>query len=232
MSAQSKTTPVTARLQHVLGHEFEETNLLDRALTHASAGGGRQSNERLEFLGDRVLGLVVADMLLQRFADEDEGAIAKRHTALVRREALARVARSIELGAALQLSKGEEDNGGRSNPAILADACEAVIAALYRDGGLEAARRFIAEYWTPLLEETETPPRDDKTALQEWAQGRGLPLPSYTEVDRQGPAHEPVFVIEAAVSGFPAVRADGASKRQAEQKAAAVLLEKVGKLDD
>ena len=232
MAAARRHKLEQADLEAALDHEFDDPTLLDRALTHASAGGGRQSNERLEFLGDRVLGLIVADMLLQRFRDEDEGAIAKRHTALVRREALARVARSIELGAALQLSKGEEDNGGRSNPAILADACEAVIAALYRDGGLEAARRFIVEYWTPLLDETEAPPRDDKTALQEWAQGRGLPLPSYTEVDRQGPAHEPVFVIEAAVNGFPAVRADGASKRQAEQKAAAVLLEKVGMLDE
>lgn len=221
-----------------LGHEFTRPGLLDQALTHASSsgrqGGGRASsgdggasNERLEFLGDRVLALIVADMLLARFPEEDEGRIAQRHSALVRREALARVAGAIDLGVHLRLSRGEAATGGRNNPALLADAMEAVIAALYQDGGLEAARRFIEAHWRGLLEETPEPPKDAKTELQEWAQARGLGLPEYREAARSGPAHAPSFTCEVSVAGYPSVAADGPSKRAAEQRAAEELLERL-----
>jgi ribonuclease-3 len=175
----------------------------------------------LEFLGDRVLGLIVAEMLLETFPDEDEGMIARRHAALVRAEALTRVARDVGLGGALRL-KGE-----RPNPAILADACEAVIGALYLDGGLDAASRFVRQAWQELLAETPAPPKDAKTELQEWAQGRALPLPSYREIGREGPAHAPVFTVEVDVTGLPPIRAQGASKRTAEQRAAEQMLVKV-----
>lgn len=225
-----------SELMSILGHKFENPALLQRALTHTSVTHHRhyrvRSNERLEFLGDRILGLVIAEMLLNRFPDEDEGAIAPRHTALVRAEALTRVARAIDLGRYLIVSKGEEGAGGRDNAGMLADANEAVIAATYLDGGLDAARNYIETHWTAMLEETPAPPRDNKTTLQEWAQGRKLEIPSYREIDRSGPDHEPLFVVEVEVGGFPSVRAEGPSKRSAEQAAAAALLEKVQSLDE
>jgi len=214
-----------------LGHRFGRPALLRQALTHASGlarGRHGDSYERLEFLGDRVLSLVVAELLFDRFPDEREGEIARRHAALVRREALAEVAAGIDLGAAIRLSRGEAEAGGRDNPAILADACEAVIAALYLDGGLDSARRFIEGHWRPRIEATARPPIDAKTTLQEWAQARSLPLPSYQEIGREGPDHEPLFTIEVSVDGHPPVRASGASKRAAEQAAAARLLHGLG----
>jgi ribonuclease-3 len=195
-------------------------------MTHASAiqGGGDPSYERLEFLGDRVLGLVVADMLLAQFPGEPEGPLAQRLADLVRRETLSAVALELDLGTYLRIAKTSQDESERQNPAILADVCEAVIGALYLDGDLPAARRFIEPIWRPLLIEARKPPQDAKTALQEWAQGRGLPLPEYRETARSGPDHEPVFTIEVAVAGHGAESADGRSKRQAEQAAAARLL--------
>ncbi len=214
-----------------LGHRFTKPDLLERALTHPSAatrrGPGEDSYERLEFLGDRVLGLIVADLLFQRFPAEDEGALAKRFAELVRRETLADVARDLELNRYLRLAKGEEAAGERDNPALIANACEAVIGALYLDGGLEAARGFVEAHWVARLEAAPTPPRDAKTALQEWAQGRGLPLPDYREVGRTGPAHEPVFTVEAGVEGHAPTRGEGRSKRLAEQAAAERLLAQV-----
>jgi len=195
-------------------------------LTHASAiqGGGDPSYERLEFLGDRVLGLVVADMLLAQFPDEPEGPLAQRLADLVRRETLAAVALELDLGASLRIAKSGQDDDERHNPAILADVCEALIGALYLDGGLAAARQFIEPIWQPLLIEARKPPQDAKTALQEWAQGRGLPLPEYRETARSGLDHEPVFTIEVTVAGHGGESAEGRSKRQAEQAAAARLL--------
>ncbi|MCW5745239.1 MAG: ribonuclease III [Alphaproteobacteria bacterium] len=216
-----------------LGHGFANPDLLREALTHRSAidrqrGRNidlRHGNERLEFLGDRVLSLAVADLLISRFPDESEGELARRHAALVRAETLADVARVIGLGAHLSLADSEEATGGREKPAILADACEAVIGALYRDGGLEVARRFVERYWAPRIEHHPQPPRDPKTALQEWAQGRGLPLPSYREVGREGPPHAPQFVMEVTVRGRPAARGTGRTKRVAERAAATAMLE-------
>jgi len=222
-------------LEARLGHSFKEGGQLQRALTHSSAlarsKGGRGSYERLEFLGDRVLGLVVADLLLRRFPDESEGELAKRFAYLVSGEILAKVARQIELGPLIAFSRGEADSGGSDNPAILADVMEAVIAALYRDGGLEAARRFIEPRWKPLVEADHEPPREPKTALQEWAQGRGLALPKYVEVAREGPAHDPRFTIEVRLEEGKAgrsARGEGRSKRQAEQEAAEALLRDLG----
>ncbi|HJS30842.1 MAG TPA: ribonuclease III [Alphaproteobacteria bacterium] len=219
-------------LESVLGHAFADPSLLATALTHASAIGGSRlqpggSFERLEFLGDRVLALVVAEMLLEQFPNENEGDIAKRHAAVVQRDALARVARTIDLGRHLRLSRSEDDTGGRENPAVLADALEAVIAALYRDGGLEPAAAFVRREFQKLIEAASQPPRDPKTALQEWAQGRGKPLPKYRTLTEEGPAHQPRFVVEVRVADFAPATGEGASKRAAERRAAAALLERV-----
>ncbi|MHA1113436.1 MAG: ribonuclease III [Alphaproteobacteria bacterium] len=222
MTQRSKTPD---RLQVTIEHVFERPALLREALTHASAAGRAEpSYERLEFLGDRVLGLVVAETLFDRFPDEDEGALARRFAALVRREALAEVALMIGLGEFLILSSGEDDSGARANPAILADACEALIAALYRDGGMDAARVFIEHHWRPRMEADSEPPMDSKTAVQEWAQARGLALPVYALIAQEGPEHAPTFLIEARLSGQAPARGDGRSKRAAEQVAASVLL--------
>lgn len=224
----------TAELRARLGHGFARPDLLADALTHPSIAQGRSPRratpyERLEFLGDRVLGLVVAQMLFERFPDEPEGALARRHAALVRRETLARVAVDIALPEAVSLSKGEDEAGGRGNPALLADACEAVIGALYADGGFEVAARFVRSRWTALMEEAASPPKDAKTALQEWAQGRGRPLPAYTTVGTEGPPHDPVFSVSVAVEGEGEVTAQGPSKRAAEQAAAKAMLETLTK---
>lgn len=218
-------------LERRLGHEFANPGLLERALTHASrnahGGGAVDTYERLEFLGDRVLGLVVADLLYHHFPEEEEGALARRFAMLVRRETLAEVAQDLDLGPAVILARGEEAAGAHENPAILSDCCEAVIAALYLDAGLETARRFIVEHWTLRLEADPTPPKDAKTELQEWAQGQGRPLPAYTEIGRHGPPHEPWFTISVEVEGEEAGEGSGSSKRQAEQAAAEALLAKV-----
>ena len=219
--------PVIAEIDH----GFSNPDLLRVALTHRSAAKGKDAlsggNERLEFLGDRVLGLVVAEMLYTRFGREREGAMAKRFVALVRRETLARVANQINLGDHIQMAKGERAAGADANPAILSDCMEAVIAALYLDGGLEPARRFIEKLWTPLLDEDNKPPQDAKTQLQEWLQGWGKPLPKYEMVGREGPAHAPIFTIELTTSDGDRVSAEGKSKREAEQLAARMMLDKL-----
>lgn len=213
-----------------LGHSFARPGLLADALTHPSVAQGRQQRratpyERLEFLGDRVLGLVVAEMLFNRFPEEPEGALARRHAALVRREALARVAQIIDLPRHILLARGEEEAGGRANPALLADACEAVIGALFADGGLAPAKAFVTAQWEPLMEESAAPPKDAKTALQEWAQGLGRPLPIYTTVGMDGPPHDPIFQVSVSVEGLGSVTGSGSSKRVAEQAAAQAMLE-------
>ncbi|MDX1486114.1 MAG: ribonuclease III [Alphaproteobacteria bacterium] len=214
-------------LAAALGHVFERPELLEEAVTHRSAGTpnlARFSYERLEFLGDRVLGLVVADLLLEMHPDASEGDLARRLTALVRSEALQEVAAGLELGQYLRLSDNEMRMGGQDNPGIQADACEALIGALYLDGGLGAARRFIGAKWGPLLREPGTGTRDPKTRLQEWAQGNKLPLPDYRVITEEGPAHEPHFTVEVTVEGRPPARARARSKRRAEQNAARKLL--------
>ncbi|MFN4282629.1 MAG: ribonuclease III [Alphaproteobacteria bacterium] len=217
-----------AALGESLGHRFAKPTLLTEALTHRSAvvvnGPYRYGYERLEFLGDRVLGLVVADLLLERFPAESEGALARRFNALVQGETLADIAAEIDLGAHLIMAAGEEAAGGRVNKSILSDVCEAVIAALYLDGGLPAAAQFIHRYWTPLIAEAKRPKRDGKTRLQEWAQSRGHPLPDYKTLSREGPPHNPIFAVRVTVLGAGEAEGQGSSKRMAEQAAADALL--------
>ena len=219
-------------LAGVLGHRFHDQQLLAEALTHSSAAGvaGTQSYERLEFLGDRVLGLVIATLLLSGFPDEAEGDLARRHAALVRREALVRVADTIDLGRHLNLAPGESD-ATRDQLSLRADALEAVIGALYLDGGLQAASGFIERLWAPLVAEDAQPPRDAKTSLQEWAQARGLPLPRYEVVARAGPDHAPDFTVRVTVEGRAPAEANGRSKRTAEQEAAARLMAQIASED-
>ena len=211
-----------------LGHEFAAPALLVRALTHGSIStADRGDYQRLEFLGDRVLGLVMAEALLDADPEASEGLLAPRYNALVRRETCAEVARQIDLGAVLKLGRSEMKSGGRRKEALLADAMEAVIAAVYRDAGFEAARRIVLALWGNRITSVAADARDAKTALQEWAQARGETPPVYTEVARSGPDHQPVFTIEARLVSGEVAQATAGSKRQAEQAAAAALLDKV-----
>jgi ribonuclease-3 len=220
--------PPLAALQEALQYEFRDPALLSAALRHASGSAVFRhhvsSNERLEFLGDRVLGLCIAERLCERFPADSVGELARRHARLVSREALDRVARAIHLGRYLELADSGRDAALRRNPAVLADACEAVIAALYLDGGLQVARAFIERAWEPLVAEALHAPKDAKTALQEWAQGRGFSLPLYEELGREGPDHQPRFHVRVTLSDGRSARASGASKRLAEAAAAAKLL--------
>lgn len=206
-----------------LGHTFKDAGLLELALTHPSTGK-TQSNQRLEFLGDAVLGLAVAKLLYDMYPDEPEGELARRHAALVRGETLAQIAREMGIGEKLKIAASEAKSGGRDNASNLEDALEAIIGALYLDGGMEAAEKFILRQWKTLAENTLTPPKDAKTALQEWAQARGLPVPAYALKRSTGPAHAPLFTIEATLPGYPPAEAEAASKRAAEQLAAEALL--------
>jgi ribonuclease-3 len=220
-------------LEDALGHRFSDRALLHAALRHSSLAPakavkrGGDHFERLEFLGDRVVALVVADLLLTRFPSESEGDLASRHAALVSRRTLAEIADEIALGGKLRLTRGEDGTGGRSKPTVLADSLEALIGAIYRDGGLDPARAFVAKLYAARFEEAGTPPRDPKTALQEWAQARGLPLPVYRTVKTEGPAHQPRFEIEVRVDGFEPAVAGGTSKQNAERAAAAALLQAI-----
>lgn len=212
-----------------LGHRFSDPGLLIEALTHPSVGSPvRSDNQRLEFLGDRVLGLAMADALLEADTDAKEGQLAPRFNALVRRETLADVAREIDLGAVLRLGRSEMQSGGRRKDALLADAMEAVIAAVYRDAGFEAARALVGRLWGTRVRNVAEDARDAKTTLQEWAQARSLPPPTYVVVSRTGPDHAPHFTIEARLSSGQSATAQAGSKRAAEQAAAAALL---GQLD-
>ena len=219
---------MTGALSETLGHGFQDETLLKRALTHAGADAAR-SNERLEFLGDRVLALVVTEELYRRYPEEDEGTLTRRVHALVRWEACARVGEEIGLWNHLVLTRSEAA-GGRARGPIVGSALEAVIAALYLDGGMAAARAFIARWWEPMFADPGSDSRDAKTRLQEWAQGRerDAGAPVYTMKEQAGPDHAPHFLVEVQVTGFPAVTGEGGSKRQAEQDAAAKLLSVVG----
>jgi ribonuclease III len=206
-----------------LGLSFAEPALLRAALTHRSLGGV-VNNQRLEFLGDRVLGLIVAEGLMARYADEDEGDLAPRLAALVSADALAKVSQAIELGQYLEMAPSEEAGGGRENDANLADACEALIGALYLDGGLATAAAFVERHWQPLIEAQIVPPKDAKTGLQEWSQARGLGLPRYRLVSSEGPDHKPTFRMAAAVEGYGEGEGEAPNKREAERRAAENLL--------
>ena len=223
VAAESDSADTLARR---LGHVFNRPELLRTALTHASLGVSRPRDtyQRLEFLGDRVLGLVMADLLMRRHREEKEGDLARRHARLVDRRSLVEVAEAIGLGRHVRMSAGEAASGTRANPAILADVMEAVIGAVYRDAGLEAVAALIERLWADLLERHEEPPQDPKTALQEWAQAQGLPLPAYRTVGRTGPDHEPVFTVEVTVGGHSPASGMGPSRRAAERSAAEAAL--------
>ncbi|MDD3287648.1 MAG: ribonuclease III [Alphaproteobacteria bacterium] len=240
-TARNSTTSVktadTSKLVACLKHNFANPELLNAALTHPSLTGSKNHKkgdaspyERLEFLGDRVLGLVIADWLYALFPGSREGDLAKRHASLVNRDALRAIALEIGLERYLRLAHGEEvASSGRKNLATLSDALEAVIGAIFLDGGLEPAKNFIQHYWKNEATKAEATPVDPKTALQEWAQGHGLPLPSYKTLENSGPAHAPKFVIEVTVKGHLPAIAEGPSKRAAEKSAAEAILKHLSK---
>lgn len=233
---------VLEELQKALGHRFADAKLLEEALVHPSANPRRsraksarqktgdvlpamRDYNRLEFIGDRVLGLIVATLLAERFPQAAAGELALRYNALVKQESLARFALSLGLGDFIHLSRSERDSGGAGKPAILADACEAVVAALYLDGGLKVAERFVRRYMEPVLDDFASgAAKDPKTALQEWAAARGMPTPRYEVISQEGPPHEPHFTVAVRLGTGEPESGKGGSKRAAEQEAAGRLL--------
>lgn len=208
-----------------IGHRFNKPELLVRAVTHSSLSSpSRPSNERLEFLGDRVLALSMADALFRADKGAAEGQLAPRFNALVRQETCSAVAREIGLGDVLKLGRSEMITGGRRKDAVLGDALEAVIAAVYLDAGFEAARALVLRLWGDRIARVEADARDPKSALQEWAQARGQQPPAYTELDRDGPVHQPVFTVEARLDSGESEVGRAGTKRGAEQAAARALL--------
>ena len=217
-----------AELEARLGHAFRDPDLLTRALTHVSGARGGESYQRLEFLGDRVLGLAVAEMLVRAFPRATEGELSQRLSDLVRREACAVMAESWDVGPHLILGTGEVQSGGRRNRAILADAAESILGAVFMDAGYEPARALVERALAVQVTAPRTPPRDPKTALQEWAQGLGRPTPVYVIVERSGPDHAPHFHVAARVDGTEQAIGTGGSKRAAEQDAAQRILLREG----
>jgi ribonuclease-3 len=214
-----------------IGHDFADPALLKLALTHASARAGARpndDNERLEFLGDRVLGLAIAELLANSFPKAREGELARWFNRLVRAETCAEIAQEWELGTFILMSGGEAGTGGRGKKTILANACEAVLGAIFADGGYDAARAVIHRFWKPQLDMLELAAPDAKSLLQEWAQGRRLPLPRYLEIAREGPDHAPRFTAEVQIDGVAPERGTGDNKRAAEQAAALAMLLREG----
>lgn len=219
-------------VQARIGHAFRDKGLLVTALTHISfAPSARDrigSYQRLEFLGDRVLGLIVSAMLVEGFPEAEEGELSRRLAGLVRKETCADVAAEWDVSGSIRLGDGEASNGDGCKPAIMGDVCEALIGATFLDGGFEAARAVVTPVWTPRMLAPSRPLRDPKTALQEWAQGLGRAAPVYREVTRQGPAHAPRFTVAVELAGYPAEHGEGSSKRAAEQTAAEAFLSREG----
>jgi ribonuclease-3 len=228
--SRSKAKDRTA-LEGRIGYKFADKALFERALTHISAlsGGNRSgSYQRLEFLGDHVLGLVISDMLYRAFPKANEGEMSRRLADLVRKETCAEVARAMDLGPALKIGNSESHAGGRARDTILADACEALIGAVFLDGGYKKAEVLVDLFWKARMLKPLRPLRDPKTLLQEWAQGRGLPTPAYRELARSGPHHNPEFRVSVVLPGRQPAEGVGASKRAAEQAAASAMLTRVG----
>ncbi len=227
--AMSNDPAVLATIEERIGHRFADRSLLARALTHTSAvGAAADSYQRLEFLGDRVLALTVAGMVYRAFPQADEGELARRLNALVKRETCAEVARELGLGEAARLGSGEDQSGGRAKSAILGDIAEAVIAAVHLDAGFEPARAFVERLWSGRMMSARGPLRDAKTTLQEWLQGRGLAAPAYRQESRSGPDHDPLFTIAVDIAGADGATGTGRSKREAEQNAATRVLVREG----
>ncbi len=224
--------PPLSDLETAIGHTFVDRDVLRRALTHVSAiasdAARSETYQRLEFLGDRVLGLAVSDMLCAAFPEAAEGELSRRLADLVRKESCAEVAIEWGVGPHLKLGEGEAQTGGRRKIAILGDSCEALIGAVFLDAGYDAARAIVAKAWTPRMHAPRRPLRDAKTALQEWAQARGKGTPLYREMSRTGPAHAPLFVINVEIEDFPSAEGSGQSKRIAEQSAAQTFLIREG----
>lgn len=222
--------PRLSELEELIGYDFRNVSLLKEALTHSSARSERAGldNERLEFLGDRVLGLAVAAILFERFPEAREIEFARYYNALVCKDSCAQVAEQLGLGAQLVLAASEAKTGGRKKPVILADACEALLGAVFLDGGLDAARGVISRWWEPLIESISPDAPDAKTALQEYAQSQRRGLPKYVELDRSGVDHAPIFTVEVRVEGFPPAQGVGPSLKKAQQAAAEALLIREG----
>lgn len=214
------------KLEKEIGHKFKNKTLIKGALTHSSTGD-KSNYERLEFLGDRVLGLVIAERLFEKFPEESEGDLAKRLAALVQGNLLAEVAADINLGAYVVFSQAEREAGGAENENILADVFEALIGALYIDADFKKCQELIDRLWEDHVFEMKAPPQHPKTALQEWAQGQGLPLPSYDIVRQSGPDHAPVFEIKLMVKGYPPAIGQGRSRQEAEKEAALAFFARV-----
>ncbi len=230
-AAPSLTVEKREACEVAIGYRFKDPLLLDRAMTHRSATQGKAvawSNERLEFLGDRVLGLVIVEALLVRFPDLREGDLAPRLNALVSRDTCAIIGSDLGLGQYLIVDHSERATGGPTKRSLLANAAEAVIGAVYLDGGLKAAEKFILKHWAALLKASNDKPRDPKSALQEWAQGEGLPTPTYRHDAREGPDHAPVFTATVLIQGHDPVSGSGASKQHAERDAAQKMLAAIG----
>ena len=222
--------PSYKKLEDIIGYTFQKEHYLERALTHSSTNDD-YNYQRLEFLGDRVLGLVVSHALFEEFRGENEGGLAKRHTALVQGETIAIIGQAHKLGDFIILSDSERDAGGQMNENIIADVVEALLGAIYLDGGYEAAQKVVLKLWGDNIKTLETAPQDPKTELQEWVQARGLPLPDYNIIDKSGPDHAPVFIVELVVEGFNPIQAEGSSRRQTEKTVARKML-KILNADD
>jgi ribonuclease-3 len=219
-----------AELERRLGYKFKDGELLERALTHSSVGNGAKKvrdNERMEFLGDRVLNLIVAERLMEVSPQATEGELSKLMGQFVNYHACAEVAQEVGLPDALRFDASATRVGARQNDRILGDACEALIAALYADGGFEAAKAFVLRFWQDRFQNVDAPIKDPKTMLQEWAMAKALPLPDYVVVEQSGPSHQPRFTIEVRVTGLEPERAEAGSKRDAEKLAADLMLRRL-----
>ncbi len=224
----SKMNGQYSHLYKILGYKFKDEGLLRKALTHPSLEG-YPNYQRLEFVGDRVLGLAIATWLFERHPNVDEGGLANRFSNLVRKEACATVAQNLDLGQYIHMAKSSEDTGGRTRETIIADVCESIIGAIYMDGGYKVAEKFIRTNWLEMANINIVATRDSKTKLQEFVQAQGKLTPVYTTIDRSGPDHEPTFTIAVKISGENQEVAKGLSKREAEQQAAALMLKRLEK---
>ncbi|MFV9875574.1 MAG: ribonuclease III [Rickettsiales endosymbiont of Dermacentor nuttalli] len=220
------------QISNIIDYKFNKEELLIEALTHPSLSTlnnnvVKGNYERLEFLGDAVLGLIITEFLINEYGSEREGALAKRRSALICGEALSKIATQLGLGNFLMMTEGEKNGGGRKNKTNLENALEALIGAIYIDAGFEKVRQFVYKYWLPIARSVKIPPKDPKTALQEWAQKQGKPIPIYNVIDTKGPAHLPIFVVEVKVEGLKEISASASSKRLAERYAAELLLKEI-----
>lgn len=217
-------------LEEIIGYKFKDIHLLERALTHSSTND-TYNYQRLEFLGDRVLGLVMAHALFEEFRGENEGGLAKRHTALVQGLTCTAVGQAHHIGDYIILSDSEREAGGNLNEHIIADVVESLLGAVYIDGGYEAARKVVLRLWGDNIKTLKEAPQDPKTELQEWVQARSMELPRYEIIDKIGPDHAPVFVVRLTIEGFDPIDVKGSSRRQAEKTAARKMLKILDKHD-